>query len=104
LSTYVLNLDTRKTEFKTAHPCHAELVIEVAISSLELDREKARIYAAASIPQYLIVIPAEKKIEIYTDPKDGKYRTIKICRENESVKTNWDSLDLTLLFNSTTTG
>ena len=48
-------------DFKSIHPNRAELIIEVAVSSLDLDREKARIYAKACIPDYWIVLPEQKK-------------------------------------------
>lgn len=53
------------------HPAAAEaaLVIEVADSSLDDDRErKGRIYARASIPCYWIVNLIDNQVEVYTDP------------------------------------
>lgn len=41
-------------DFRHAHPTTAELVIEVAISTVELDRQKAAIYAAAGVAEYCI--------------------------------------------------
>ena len=60
-------------EYVTRHPSKAELVIEVAVSSLDLDRAKAASYAAAGIPEYWIVLADEKIIERYTQPVDGQY-------------------------------
>jgi hypothetical protein len=37
-----------ESDFRTAHPKTAELAIEVAVSSPELDRENASLYAEAS--------------------------------------------------------
>jgi Uma2 family endonuclease len=53
------------------------VVIEVSDSSLLFDRgTKLRLYAMASIPVYLIVNLAERKVEVYSDPEAsaGKYR------------------------------
>jgi Uma2 family endonuclease len=83
-------------DFKTAHPHHAELVIEVALSSLDLDREKVAIYAAAGITEYWIVIPAEKKIEVYSRPVAGKYELLAVYGEN--IHTPYGTLDLQMLF------
>jgi Uma2 family endonuclease len=55
-------------DFRVAHPTTAELVIEVAISSLEIDRVKALIYAEAGVKEYWIVCPEEKQVEIYRLP------------------------------------
>ena len=85
-------------DFKIAHPNHAELVIEVAIASLDLDRKKTEIYAAAGISEYWIIIPAEKRVEVYRKPIAGKYEIVTVYGENESINTRYGSLDLRLLF------
>ncbi len=57
--------------FDTRHPLPADLalVIEVADSSLPIDRvDKNRIYARVSIPQYWVVNLVDEQIEVYTDP------------------------------------
>jgi Uma2 family endonuclease len=62
-------------EYRTHHPCAAELVIEVAVATLELDRAKADVYAAAGMPEYWIVVPEERAVEIFRDPSPEGYRT-----------------------------
>lgn len=54
--------------YRHAHPTAAELVVEVAVSSLEIDRLKALIYAEAGVPEYWIVCPEEKQVEVYRQP------------------------------------
>jgi Uma2 family endonuclease len=54
--------------FLVTHPTTAELVIEVAVSSLAIDRVKAPIYAAAGVKEYWIVCPREKQVEVYRRP------------------------------------
>jgi Uma2 family endonuclease len=50
-------------------PADVPLVVEVAESSLETDRNnKKRIYARAGIPVYWIANLVERKLEVYTDP------------------------------------
>ena len=51
------------------------LVVEVADSSLEIDREvKLPLYAAAGIPEYWIVNLRDASLERYTEPRpDGAY-------------------------------
>ena len=56
-----------------AHPTTAELVIEVAVSSLEIDRVKALIYAEAGVKEYWIVCPDEKQVEVYRQPGPQGY-------------------------------
>ncbi len=55
-------------EYRTAHPATAALVVEVAIATLGIDRAKADIYAAAGIPEYWIVIPDGRTVEIRRRP------------------------------------
>ena len=60
-------------DFRTQHPATATLVIEVAISSVSLDREKASLYAEAGVEEYWIVLPVERRVEVYRRPQDGGY-------------------------------
>lgn len=53
-------------QYLDEHPHTALLVIEVAVTSLVLDRVKSEIYAEAGIPEYWIVDTAKKRIEVYT--------------------------------------
>jgi Uma2 family endonuclease len=84
--------------FRSTHPSMAELVIEIALSSLELDREKAVLYAAAGIPEYWIVIPEADCVEVYQDPAGGCYQTLKVYQKAETILTPWGVLDLQTLF------
>ncbi len=61
-------------ELRHAHPTTAELVIEVAVSSLELDRVKALIYAEAGVKEYWIVRPEDKCVEVFRQPDGQNYR------------------------------
>ena len=54
--------------YRHAHATTAELVIEVAVSSIEIDRVKAQIYADAGVKEYWIVCPEEKCAEVYRNP------------------------------------
>lgn len=85
-------------EFLTKHPNYAELVIEVAVSSVELDRAKANAYASADIPEYWIVIPEREILERYARPVGGEYQNKEIITVNDSVITAWGELKLSDLF------
>lgn len=58
-------------DYWTQHPtaASAALVIEVAESSLQLDRKKRHIYARAGIETYWIVDLNSHSIEVFTQPK-----------------------------------
>jgi Uma2 family endonuclease len=61
-------------DFREHHPVTAELVIEVAVSSLEVDRQKAAIYASAGVKEYWIFDPEARAVEVYRNPtSEGGY-------------------------------
>lgn len=60
-------------DFRTRHPTTASLVIEISISSISLDREKAALYAEAGVEEYWIVLPVERRVEVYGRPEHGAY-------------------------------
>ncbi len=60
-------------------PADVFLLVEVADSSLEYDREiKLARYAAASIPEVWIVNLRTRQVEAYDDPADGAYRSRRV--------------------------
>lgn len=73
--------------YHAAHPSQAILVIEVARSSLAKDRgPKARIYAAAGVPEYWVVNLEERQLEIHRDAREGTYTRIEILRAGQTVR------------------
>lgn len=61
-------------DYRRAHPTAAQLVVEVADSSQRKERRsKAPLYATAAIPEYWIVLVADGVVEIYREPRDGRY-------------------------------
>jgi Uma2 family endonuclease len=59
----------RRADYQLAHPTRAVLVVEVADSSLEFDRqEKGSLYARTRIAEYWIVNLIDRVLEIYRDP------------------------------------
>ncbi|MET0849955.1 MAG: Uma2 family endonuclease [Candidatus Rokuibacteriota bacterium] len=78
----------RPRDYLAAHPTTAALVVEVADSSLRLDRRfKAVIYARAGLSEYWIVNLVEGSVEVHRDPQPTadepdawSYRTVEILR------------------------
>ncbi len=62
-----------RRDFLSEHPTTAEFVIEVAITTLALDRANAALYAENGIQEYWIVIAGQKVVEIYRRPEAGQY-------------------------------
>ncbi len=63
----------REDDYAHGHPATAELVIEVAISSVELDHRKRAIYAGAKVREYWIILPEERRVEVHTQPIGREY-------------------------------
>ncbi len=61
-------------DFAEQHPTTAALVIEVAVSSVTLDRANAALYAENGVQEYWIVLAKERAIEVYRRPEGGEYR------------------------------
>ncbi|MBZ0116336.1 MAG: Uma2 family endonuclease [Sandaracinaceae bacterium] len=60
-------------DYRDAHPSKAFLVVEIAVSSVAYDREKAAIYARAGVPEYWLVDVVRGAVEIYRDPSADGY-------------------------------
>jgi Uma2 family endonuclease len=79
----------RIRDFAAAHPVTAELVVEVAESSIRHDLgPKAASYAAAGIPEYWVLLVADRVLVVHRDPDRGSrsYGTISRIPETGSVK------------------
>ncbi len=74
-----------ESDFDAKHPTNAELVIEVAVSSVAPDRENASLYAEAGVPEYWIVLGAERKVEVYCRPENGVYQRQKLYSVGETL-------------------
>lgn len=63
----------KREDFLAGHPETAELVVEVAVSSLPLDRAKLRGYALAGVKECWIIRADTKAAEIYRSPEGDGY-------------------------------
>ncbi|PYN80762.1 MAG: hypothetical protein DMD96_11835 [Candidatus Rokuibacteriota bacterium] len=56
-------------DYGRAHPSHAALTVEVAESSLGLDRQrKGSLYARAGLPDYWVLNLVDRVLEVYREP------------------------------------
>jgi Uma2 family endonuclease len=68
-------------DYRDSHPHTAVLIVEVADTTLPYDRErKARLYAAAGIPEYWVLNLIDRCLEVHRDPaptesEEKRYRT-----------------------------
>jgi Uma2 family endonuclease len=83
------------------HPRTALLVVEVAVSSHEVDRgAKADLYARAGVPAYWLVDVPGRAVEVRTDPGADGYGRCEVFREGATVPspvTGASDLDVAVL-------
>jgi Uma2 family endonuclease len=72
-------------DYTHEHPRAALLVIEVADSSLRIDRIKAAVYAQAAVPEYWIVNLVDGTVEVYTQPRGAQYGSMRTLQRGESL-------------------
>jgi Uma2 family endonuclease len=71
---------------RMAGPADILLIIEIADSSLEYDRDvKARIYATASVPEYWLADLATNEVVRWLSPEHGEYQTVDRHRRGQSL-------------------
>ena len=75
-----------REDYRVCKPTTAELVVEVAITSLALDREKALLYAEAGVVEYWIVLGEEKRVEVYRQPAQGNYQQTRSYARGEVIE------------------
>ena len=73
-------------DYRQAHPASASLVIEVAVSSVAVDREKAQLYATAGVDQYVIILAEESIVEVYSGPTEEAYSKVTTLTEQQSLE------------------
>lgn len=65
----------KPNDYRERHPTTALLIIEVADTSIDYDRNiKSRVYARAGIPEYWIVNLAMRRLEVYREPEGEEYK------------------------------
>lgn len=67
-------------------PSTAALVVEVAVTSLAADREKAALYAEAGVGEYWIILAEAEQVAVYRQPEDGVYRTRQSFERGEIIE------------------
>ncbi len=68
------------------HPTTADLVVEVADTSLDFDTdEKRRLYARAGIREYWVVDVNGRRLLVFRDPQAGDYATLQAAGPTDTV-------------------
>jgi Uma2 family endonuclease len=72
-------------DYQNTLPETARLIVEISISSLNYDREKAKAYANGNVEEYWILDVENKKVEVFTQPQNGNYLDRKIFTFQEEI-------------------
>ena len=70
---------------RRTHPTTAELVVEIAVSTLAADRKMASLYVAAEVPECWIVLGPEEAVEVYRRPENGVYQDVRRVGRGETL-------------------
>ena len=74
-------------DYDLDHPSEAYLIIEVAESSLAMDRgKKPRLCANCAVPEYWVANLPERCIEVYTRPTPGAYDQVERYEPGQSIR------------------
>ncbi len=73
--------------YRDRHPTTAELIVEIAVSSVEVDRAKADLYAGAGVSVYWLVLTDVRAVEIYTRPQANGYGNLETRRLGQTLET-----------------
>ena len=69
------------------HPSAAALIIEVADSSLGVDRGlKARLYAEAAVLEYWVVNVGRLEIDVHRDPVGSQFTSVATCDRQAAIR------------------
>jgi Uma2 family endonuclease len=81
------------SSFSPSPPDRAELIVEIAVTTLEIDREKSGLYARANVSELWIVDVRGRRVEVYRDPEPFagvaygyRYRTVSEYGEGDTIR------------------
>lgn len=61
------------------------LVVEIAVTSQALDRDKAGLYAAAGVPVYWLIDVPRRTVTVHEGPDPEGYRTIRTLSDDQTL-------------------
>jgi Uma2 family endonuclease len=73
-------------DWAIAHPSTAHLVVEVAVTSTALDEGKAEIYAETAIPEYWLVRPEDRVVDVYREPTSEGFLSKTTLTERDTLR------------------
>lgn len=74
-----------RSDYRRGHPQTAKLVVEVAVSSAEIDRVKGAIYEQAGVEEYWIVFAEERVIEVRSNLRGAAWSLMRRYSAGETI-------------------
>lgn len=81
------------SSYSSTPPDKVELIAEVAVTTLDLDREKSGLYARANVQEVWIVDVRGRRVEVYRDPEPFagvaygyRYRKVDVYAEGDTIR------------------
>jgi Uma2 family endonuclease len=78
----------KRSDYWAGHPTTAILVVEVAVSSTEIDREKGALYAEAGVSEYWIVLVQEGAVEVHTRAENSGWTSHRRFEAGEDLRSS----------------
>lgn len=74
-------------EYRDAHPTRAHLIVEVADSSLKVDRGiKAQLYAESGVTEYWVLNVRDGILEVHSEIVNGAYTRVQPLRAGDRIR------------------
>lgn len=73
--------------YRSHHPTTADLVVEIAVSSVEVDRAKADVYGEAGVSVYWLVLAEHHRVEVYSQPSPNGYACTETLGSGDRLET-----------------
>ncbi len=78
-------VEGKEGNYDDALPTAARLVVEIAVTTVELDRAKVAMYAAANVAECWLVLGKKKTVEVYTEPGGSRYAQHRVYSRGETL-------------------
>ena len=75
----------KRSDYATAHPGTAMLVVEVAVTTESADREMLPAYAAAGVAEIWLVLASKKQVERFTKPIGDRYTESRLFSAGDTL-------------------
>lgn len=81
------DISVTTVELADRHPLGSEtvLVVEIANTSAEIDRQKAAVYARAGVPVYWLVNLPDRRVEVHEHPGPDRYHLVSLLDDTLDI-------------------